>query len=193
MNKIMLATGSIVGIAYLTELFIAWYSGNIYEQYAFWNRAFGPYWWAYWSMMACNVLIPQLLWIRSIRRNPVITFIISIFVNIGMWFERFVIVVTSLHRDFLPSSWAMYFASWVEVSIYLGTLGLFFFLFFLFIRFFPVIAIAEIKHIYHVGSERAYERFRKETPPELGGGVVEESGSGSSSLSPSPTLAQSSS
>ncbi|NPA34812.1 MAG: polysulfide reductase NrfD [Chlorobi bacterium] len=147
MNKILLATGSIVGTAYLTELFIAWYSGNIYEQYAFWNRAFGPYWWAYWIMMACNVIFPQTFWIRKFRRNLWWTFIVSILVNIGMWFERFVIVVTSLHRDYLPSSWSMYFASWVEVSIYIGTIGLFFTLFFLFIRFFPVIAISEIKHI----------------------------------------------
>ncbi len=147
MNKVLLATGSIVGTAYLTELFIAWYSGNIYEQYVFMNRAFGPYWWAYWTMMFCNVVIPQTFWIRKLRRNIVWTFIASLFVNLGMWFERFVIVVTSLHRDFLPSAWSMYFASWVEVSIYIGTFGLFFTLFFLFIRFFPVIAISEIKHI----------------------------------------------
>ncbi len=159
MNKILLATGSIVGTAYLTELFIAWYSGNIYEQYAFWNRAFGPYWWSYWIMMACNVIFPQTFWIRKFRRNLWWTFIVSILVNIGMWFERFVIVVTSLHRDFLPSSWSMYFASWVEVSIYIGTLGLFFTLFFLFIRFFPVIAISEIKHI--LASEMALLKRKK--------------------------------
>ena len=159
MNKILLATGSIVGTAYLTELFIAWYSGNIYEQYAFWNRAFGPYWWSYWIMMACNVIFPQTFWIRKFRRNLWWTFIVSILVNIGMWFERFVIVVTSLHRDFLPSAWSMYFASWVEVSIYIGTLGLFFTLFFLFIRFFPVIAISEIKHI--LGSEMALLKRKK--------------------------------
>ena len=159
MNKILLATGSIVGTAYLTELFIAWYSGNIYEQYAFWNRAFGPYWWSYWIMMACNVIFPQTFWIRKFRRNLWWTFIVSILVNIGMWFERFVIVVTSLHRDFLPSAWSMYFASWVEVSIYIGTFGLFFTLFFLFIRFFPVIAISEIKHI--LGSEMALLKRKK--------------------------------
>ncbi len=159
MNKILLATGSIVGTAYLTELFIAWYSGNIYEQYAFWNRAFGPYWWSYWIMMACNVIFPQTFWIRKFRRNLWWTFIVSILVNIGMWFERFVIVVTSLHRDYLPSAWSMYFASWVEVSIYIGTIGLFFTLFFLFIRFFPVIAISEIKHI--LGSEMALLKRKK--------------------------------
>lgn len=158
MNKIMLATGSIVGLAYLTELFIAWYSGNIYERFAFYNRAFGPYWWAYWTMMACNVVFPQLLWIRSIRRNVVITFILSILVNVGMWFERFVIVVTSLHRDYLPSAWSWYAASWVEVGIYLGTLGFFFMMFLLFARYFPIIAMAEIKHILHTSSEEARKK-----------------------------------
>ncbi|MCU4163187.1 NrfD/PsrC family molybdoenzyme membrane anchor subunit [Carboxylicivirga caseinilyticus] len=154
MNKIIIATGSIVGIAYITELFIAWYSGVIYEQYAFINRAFGPYWWAYWIMMTCNVITPQLFWIKKIRRSFVATFIISIFVNIGMWFERFVIIVTSLHRDFLPSSWSMYSPTWVEVGIYLGTFGLFFTLFFLFIRFFPVIAIAEVKSVLKTSAEK---------------------------------------
>nr|WP_321450210.1 NrfD/PsrC family molybdoenzyme membrane anchor subunit [uncultured Carboxylicivirga sp.] len=154
MNKIIIATGSIVGIAYITELFIAWYSGVIYEQYAFINRAFGPYWWAYWIMMTCNVITPQLFWIKKIRRSFAATFIISIFVNIGMWFERFVIIVTSLHRDFLPSSWSMYSPTWVEVGIYMGTFGLFFTLFFLFIRFFPVIAIAEVKSVLKTSAEK---------------------------------------
>ncbi len=162
MNKIMLATGSIVGIAYMTELFIAWYSGNLYERYVFLNRMLGPYWWAYWTMIACNVLIPQLLWIKKIRRNPLITFIISIFVNIGMWFERFVIVVTSLHRDYLPSAWSFYKATWVEVSIYLGTLGFFFLMFLLFARFFPVIAVSEIKHILKLAGEKAHKEFKRE-------------------------------
>lgn len=147
MNKVVIATGSIVGIAYITELFISWYSGVEYERYAFMNRAFGPYAWAYWIMMTCNVISPQLLWIKKLRRNLTFTFILSIFINIGMWFERFVIVVTSLHRDYLPSSWSMYKPTWVEVAIFLGTFGLFFTLFFLFIRVFPVIAIAEVKTI----------------------------------------------
>ncbi len=154
MNKIIIATGSIVGIAYITELFIAWYSGVVYEQYAFVNRAFGPYWWAYWIMMTCNVITPQLFWIKKIRRSFAATFVISIFVNIGMWFERFVIIVTSLHRDFLPSSWSMYSPTWVEVGIYIGTFGLFFTLFFLFIRFFPVIVIAEVKSVLKTSSEK---------------------------------------
>ncbi len=147
MNKIIIATGSIVGIAYITELFIAWYSGVIYEKFAFANRAFGPYWWAYWIMMTCNVISPQLLWFKKLRRSVVFTFVLSIFINIGMWFERFVIVVTSLHRDFLPSSWSMYTPTITEVTIFIGTLGLFFTLFLLFIRFFPVVAIAEVKSV----------------------------------------------
>jgi len=154
MNKIIIATGSIVGIAYLTELFVAWYSGVEYEQYAFLNRATGPYWWAYTIMMTCNVVTPQLFWFRKIRRSLVATFIISIFVNIGMWFERFVIVVTSLHRDFLPSSWAMYKPSLVEVGLYVGTIGLFFTLFLLFVRVFPVIAISEIKSVLKTSGEK---------------------------------------
>ena len=158
MNKIIIATGSIVGIAYLTELFVAWYSGVEYEQYAFLNRATGPYWWAYAIMMTCNVITPQLFWFRKIRRNLVATFIISIFVNIGMWFERFVIVVTSLHRDYLPSSWTMYKASLVEVGLYVFTLGLFFTLFLLFIRVFPVIAISEIKSVLKSSGEKKIEK-----------------------------------
>lgn len=154
MNKIIMATGSIVGIAYLTELFMAWYSGVEYEQYAFLNRATGPYWWAYAIMMTCNVVTPQLFWFKKIRRSLTLTFIISIFINIGMWFERFVIVVTSLHRDYLPSSWSMYSASIVEVGLFVFTLGLFFTLFLLFIRAFPVIAIAEIKGVLKSSGEK---------------------------------------
>jgi len=105
MCKVTLATGSIVGYAYAMEFFIAWYSGNPYERYTFINRAFGPYWWAYWTMITCNVVVPQFFWFKSIRTNMIIVFIMSILVNIGMWFERFVIVVTSLHRDFIPSNW----------------------------------------------------------------------------------------
>lgn len=154
MNKIIIATGSIVGIAYLTELFVAWYSGVEYEQYAFLNRATGPYWWAYAIMMTCNVITPQLFWFKKIRRSLTATFIISIFVNIGMWFERFVIVVTSLHRDFLPSSWTMYKPSLTEVGLFVFTLGLFFTLFLLFVRVFPVIAISEIKTVVKSSGEK---------------------------------------
>ncbi|PTX19302.1 quinol:cytochrome c oxidoreductase quinone-binding subunit 1 [Pontibacter mucosus] len=153
MNKVIILTGSIVGIAYTTEFFIAWYSGVEYEQYAFINRAFGPYWWAYWSMMTCNVITPQLFWFRKIRRSLTATFIISIFVNIGMWFERFVIIVTSLHRDYLPSSWAMFSPTIIDVGVYVGTIGLFFTLFLLFCKFFPVINMAEVKAILKSSSE----------------------------------------
>ncbi len=148
MCKVVILTGSVVGLAYGTEFFIAWYSGNEYEQYAFINRATGPYWWAYWSMISCNVISPQLLWFKKLRTNMVFVFILSIFVNIGMWFERFVIITTSLHRDYLPSSWAMYSPTWVEIWTFIGTFGLFFTLFFLFIRLLPGIAVAEVKSVY---------------------------------------------
>ncbi|TVP50978.1 MAG: hydrogenase [Mongoliibacter sp.] len=154
MNIVIIITGSIVGIAYITEFFIAWYSGVAAEQYAFVNRAFGPYWWAYWSMMTCNVISPQLFWFKKIRTSIVLTFILSLVVNIGMWFERFVIIVTSLHRDFLPSSWAMFYPTWADVGVYLFTFGLFFTLFFLFAKFFPVINMFEIKSIIKSSSTK---------------------------------------
>ncbi|EKB50208.1 NrfD/PsrC family molybdoenzyme membrane anchor subunit [Cecembia lonarensis] len=154
MNIVIIITGSIVGIAYITEFFIAWYSGVEAEQYAFVNRAFGPYWWAYWSMMTCNVISPQLFWFKKIRTSIVLTFILSLVVNIGMWFERFVIIVTSLHRDFLPSSWAMFYPTWADIGVYLFTFGLFFTLFLLFAKFFPVINMAEVKSIVKSSSEK---------------------------------------
>ncbi|TVR79426.1 MAG: hydrogenase [Chitinophagaceae bacterium] len=153
MNKIILLTGSIVGIAYITELFVAWYSGFIYEQYAFYNRALGPYLWAYWIMMTCNVISPQFFWVKKFRRNLYFTFVLSILINIGMWFERFVIIVTSLHRDYLPSSWTYFTPTWIEVAIYLGTIGMFLTLFLLFARTLPVVAIAEVKSIFKTSSE----------------------------------------
>ncbi|MBD8487858.1 polysulfide reductase NrfD [Echinicola sp. CAU 1574] len=154
MNIVIIITGSIVGIAYITEFFIAWYSGVAAEQYAFINRAFGPYWWAYWSMMTCNVISPQLFWFKKIRTSIVFTFALSLVVNIGMWFERFVIIVTSLHRDFLPSSWAMFYPTWADVGVYLFTFGLFFTLFLLFAKFFPVINMAEVKSVLKSSSEK---------------------------------------
>ena len=147
MNIVIVITGSMVGVAYLSELFISWYSGVEYEGYAFLNRATGPYWWAYWSMMTCNVITPQLFWFKKIRRSLIASFILSIFVNIGMWFERFVIIVTSLHRDFLPSNWGMFHPTFVDIGIFLGTIGIFFTLFLLFSRFFPVLALNELKSI----------------------------------------------
>ncbi len=152
MNIIIIVTGSIVGIAYLTELFMAWYSGVPAEQYAFLNRATGPYWWAYWTMMTCNVISPQLFWFKKIRTSLWATFVLSIVVNIGMWFERFVIIVTSIHRDFLPSSWAMFYPTFYDIGDYLFTFGFFFTAFFLFAKFFPVINMAEVKSIIKTDS-----------------------------------------
>ncbi len=146
MNKFMLATGTIVGYAYAMEFFVAWYSGNPYERFAFINRALGPFGWAYWIMLFCNVVSPQLFWWKKIRHNLLVTFIITIFINIGMWFERFVIVIT-LHADFLPSSWGYYRPSWVDVLTYVGTFGLFGTLFLLFLRFLPALAISEVKGV----------------------------------------------
>jgi Ni/Fe-hydrogenase subunit HybB-like protein len=154
MNIIIIVTGSIVGIAYISEFFIAWYSGVEYEQYAFLNRMFGPYYWAYWSMMTCNVFSPQLLWFKRIRTSIVATFILSIVVNIGMWFERFVIIVTSLHRDYLPSSWAMFYPTFYDIGDYIFSFGLFFTLFFLFAKYFPVINMAEVKAVLKSSSQK---------------------------------------
>ena len=154
MNKVILLTGTIVGVAYLTELFIAWYSGYIYEQFAFYNRVLGPYWWAYVGMMSCNVLSPQIFWWRKIRRNILITFLMSIFVNIGMWFERFVIIATTLARDYIPSSWSYYTPTWVEIGLFIGTLGLFSTCYLIFTRIAPVVAIAEIKSILKTAGDQ---------------------------------------
>lgn len=147
MNKIILATGSLVGLAYGTEFFIAWYSGNQYEGFAFLNRAFGPYWWAYWIMVSCNVISPQLFWFKKLRTSTFWMVIICIFVNIGMWFERFVICVTSLSRDFLPSSWGYFSPTLFDGLMFFGSFGLFMTLFLLFIRFLPTIAMAEVKGV----------------------------------------------
>src|SRR5687768_3677483 len=147
MNKIMLVTGSLVGYAYSMEFFIAWYSGNEYERYAFINRATGPYWWAYWTMISCNVLSPQLFWFRSMRTSPTVVFLVSLAVTVGMWFERFVIIVTSLHRAFLPGEWGMFFPTPVDIGIFIGTCGIFLTMFLLFLRFLPVFAMAELKAV----------------------------------------------
>lgn len=145
MNKVILATGMMVGYAYAMEFFIAWYSGNQFESFVFINRAFGPYAWAYWIMVSCNVLFPQLFWFKKIRRSIPIMLIIAIFVNVGMWFERFVITVTSLHRDFLPSSWGYYTPTLYDIGILLGSFGLFFTLVILFTKTMPVVSISEVK------------------------------------------------
>jgi len=145
--KVLLLTGTMVGYAYAMEFFIAWYSGAEYESFAFINRAFGPYAWAYWIMVSCNVISPQFFWFRQLRRNPTVLFIISIFVNIGMWFERFVITVTSLNRDFLPSSWGYFSPTLIDILTYVGSFGLFFTMFLLFCRFLPILAISEVKGV----------------------------------------------
>ena len=147
MAKIILLTGSLVGYAYAMEFFIAWYSGNPYESFAFVNRAFGDYWWAYWIMISCNVISPQFFWFKKLRRSPLFLFIISIFVNIGMWFERFVITVTSLHADFSPGAWGYFTPTIWDMLTFLGSFGLFFTLFCLFLRFLPMIALAEVKTV----------------------------------------------
>ncbi|MFT4022329.1 MAG: polysulfide reductase NrfD [Flavihumibacter sp.] len=165
MNKVIVLTGSIVGIAYITELFISWYGQNPYEMAAFKNRydLSTPYAWSYWLMMSCNVIAPQFFWFRNLRRNLLFTFFMSIIVNVGMWFERFVIIVTSVYRDYIPSSWSTYYAPTIwEVGFYLGTFGLFFTCFFLFSKFFPVIAIAEIKHILKKNGESYKDEMDKE-------------------------------
>ncbi|MEJ0032686.1 MAG: NrfD/PsrC family molybdoenzyme membrane anchor subunit [Bacteroidota bacterium] len=156
MNIVIIVTGSIVGIAYITEFFIAWYGQVPAEQYAFLNRMGGPYWWAYWCMMTCNVVSPQLFWFKKIRTSLSATFVLSIIVNIGMWFERFVIIVTSLHRDYLPSSWSMFHPTIFDIGEYLFTFGFFFCAFLLFAKFFPVINMAEVKSIIKATSEKKH-------------------------------------
>ena len=147
MCKIILATGSMVGYAYSMEFFIAWYGANSYEGFAFINRAFGNYWWAYWIMVSCNVICPQLFWFKAIKNNIPLVWIISIFVNIGMWFERFVIANTTLSRDFLPSSWGYYSPSIVDIFTFVGTFGFFSVRFLLFLRFLPLMPMAEVKSV----------------------------------------------
>jgi len=145
MGRVMLATGLVVTYGYLVEAFMAWYSGNIYEQFMMMNRFAGPYWWAYWALILCNGLVPQLLWFHRVRHSIPLLFLVSIVVSIGMWLERYVIIVVSLHRDFLPSSWGMYSGTFWDWATFLGTLGLFTSLLFLFIRFLPMISIFEMR------------------------------------------------
>lgn len=169
MAKIMLATGLIVGYAYGIEFWTSWYSGNPYEAFTFLNRALGPYAWAYWIMVTCNVVVPQFLWFGSIRRNLVALWILSLLVNVGMWFERYVIIVSSLHRDFLPSSWGYYSPTWVDLLTLAGSFGLFLTLFLLFLRYLPVVAMAEVKsimpqaHLEH-GEHRGFGQYWGEIP-----------------------------
>jgi len=166
MNKIILLTGTMVGYAYAMEFFIAWYSGSLYERYAFINRAFGPYAWAYWTMITCNVISPQFFWFRKFRRSIPVMFVLSILVNIGMWFERFVIIVTSLHRDYLPGSWGYFMPTIWDIGLFVGSFGLFFTLFVLFLRFLPVIAVSEVKGVMPEADphHHAHEEVEEKAP-----------------------------
>lgn len=160
MNKIMLLTGMLVGYAYLMELFIAWYSGNLYERFIFLNRVSGPFAWSYWIMMTCNVIVPQIFWIKKWRRSIPIMFVASLLINIGMWFERFTIIVTSLNNDFLPSSWDYYIPTRYDWGITLGSFGFFFMFFLLFCRVLPTIAMFEVKAIM---------KYKRKERGDLGG------------------------
>lgn len=157
MNKIILVTSLMVGYAYGTEFFTAWYSGNIYEWFVFKNRALGPFAWAYWTMITSNVITPQLFWFKKLRRSVPVMFVISLVVNIGMWFERYTIIITSLHRDFLPTNWDYYIPTFVDWGVTLGSFGFFFTFFLLFCRLFPTIAMAEVKATMHTGRKTSQE------------------------------------
>ncbi|MCH7848288.1 MAG: polysulfide reductase NrfD [Planctomycetes bacterium] len=161
MNKIILVTGSMVGYAYIMEFFTAWYSGAMYESFAFVNRMFGQYAWAYWIMVTCNVIIPQLFWFKKARQSIPIMFGICLLVNVGMWFERFVIIVTSLSQDHLPANWDYFHPTWVDLTMLAGSFGLFMTLFLLFIRYLPVIAIAEVKAIMPAANPHAHDHDKE--------------------------------
>jgi len=193
MCKIVLLTGTIVGYAYLMELFIALYSGNPFEQWVFLrNRVadpfiFGPlmgvppapYWWAYWAMMICNVVAPQLFWFKKIRKNLLAVLIIVMFPNVGMWYERFVIIATSIHRDFVTSSWGYFSPTWVDIGLFVGTIGLFTFLFLLFIKFLPMVTMFEVKAVLPEADPHYDPRAHKkktgdplvDSNPQLSGGA----------------------
>jgi len=147
MANVMLATGLMVGYGYMMEVFFAWYSGNPYEGFMMLNRMTGPYAPFYWALIFCNIIVPQLLWSERVKANVPLLFCISLVVNVGMWLERFVIVITSLHRDFLPSAWGMYYPTWVDWAIYIGSIGLFLTLLFVFIRVLPMISIFEMRSV----------------------------------------------
>jgi len=149
MAEVMLATGLIVAYGYFMETFMTWYSGNIYEQYLMWNRIFGPYWFMYWALLLFNILLPQVLWFRTVRARPLVLFIIAICVNIGMWLERYVIVVVSLSRDFMPSAWGRYSATVWDYGVFIGSIGLFFAALFIFVRLLPMISIFEMRELVH--------------------------------------------
>lgn len=155
MAKVMLASGMVVAYGYVMETFMAWYSGSQYEQYMMLNRMFGPYGWCYWLLIACNIAIPQLLWFRAVRRTVPLLFVLALVINVGMWLERFVIVVVSLHRDYLPSSWGMYVPSFWDWATLFGSIGLFAALLFLFIRLLPMISIFEMRELLEESKREA--------------------------------------
>jgi len=154
MAKVMLATGLIVAYGYLMEAFMSWYSGNPYERFMMFNRVAGPYGLAYWALILCNIALPQLLWIKAVRQHMAGLFVVSIIVNIGMWLERFVIVITSLHRDFLPSAWSMYYPTVWDWATFAGTIGLFLALMFLFIRLLPMMSMFELRQLIPTNGAR---------------------------------------
>ena len=172
MCKILLGTGLIVAFAYAVEFAVAWYSAEPFEQFVFLNRPFGPYAWAFWTMVCCNVLAPQVLWFKACRTRTWVIFAVAMCVNVGMWFERFVIIVTSLHRDFVPASWGDFVPTWVDLCMFAGSFGLFFTLFLLFVRYLPIVAMAEVKtvmpqaHATH-GPDRYDYQPDPETPRHL--------------------------
>jgi molybdopterin-containing oxidoreductase family membrane subunit len=147
MANIMLATGMMVAYGYFIEAFMAWYSGDVFERYMMMNRAFGPYGWIFWALMLMNVVIPQLLWSRRIRTNLLALWLVALSINVGMWVERFVIIITSLHRDFVPSSWRMYYPTKWDWMVLFGSVGLFLTLLFLFVRFLPMISMTELREL----------------------------------------------
>jgi len=167
MNKIILATGMMVGYAYATEFFVALYSGSSYETFTFINRATGPFAWSYWIMVSCNVIAPQVFWLKRFRRSLTVMFIVSILVNVGMWFERFTIIVSSLSRDFLPTNWSYYKPTIFDFSVIVGSFGFFFMWFLLFCRFFPAISMAEVKGVLWTAKKNeaaAKDRPRAQEP-----------------------------
>jgi molybdopterin-containing oxidoreductase family membrane subunit len=154
--KLMLTTGMIVAYGYTAEAFFGWYSGSEYEQYMTYNRMFGPYWMSYWALILCNIVVPQAMWFKQVRQNVPALFVISIVINIGMWLERFVIVITSLHRDFIPSAWGTYSPTIWDWATYGGTICFFLMLFTLFLRVLPSIAIFEMRELVHQENEKAH-------------------------------------
>jgi molybdopterin-containing oxidoreductase family membrane subunit len=172
MNKVLLLSGMLIGLAYATELFIAWYSGNEYELAVFSNRATGPYAWAYWTMIGCNVFAVQLFWSKRMRTSVPVMFAVSIVVNVGMWFERFVIIVTSLHHDFLPSSWGMFHPTLIDIGTFTGSMGIFFAGFLLFMRYLPIVAMSEVKGTMPQADPHIAEPELDQAPPSMAAGAI---------------------